>query len=102
MFDVVNWLLFDIKNYIDDCIDEDMARILMWEDILDQMKSLLKNHYIAVLKDLDKDLVVIEFNPDNNHFEGNDIVNPYWMPKSEYSNWVAAALEKEDFYRKLP
>lgn len=101
MFDTVNWIYFDINNYKDDYIDDGTARMLMWEDIMDQIKTLMKNNFIAVIKDLDKDLIAIEFNP-NNQFIKSDAVNPYWMRQVEYDEYISSKEEVEDFYRKLP
>ena len=101
MFDVVSNIYFDVNRYVTDDLSVGEARRCMYDDILKQIKILLKNRCIAVIKELDDDLISIEYNFNNDIVTENS-VNPYWLKEEEYNSIINKEKEIEDFYNKLP
>ena len=109
MFDTVNKVYFEIYNYVNseelpgNSKDRpgNMAREYMYDDIHEFIEILLKNKYTIVVKELDKNLVVIEYNFNNDYIK-TDATNPEWLTPEEHKYVTNHRKRREEFLRKLP
>ena len=101
MFNEVNKIYFEILNYEKRYGQKDMAREYMYYDIHDTLDMLLQNKYIVVVKEMDEDLVVIEYNFNNDYIK-SDAVNPYWLTEKEYNRIHLQKERLQEFFKKLP
>ena len=62
---------------------------------------MLKNKYTTVIKELDEDLVIIEYNFNNDYIK-TDATNPYWLTPEEYKALIRQEERRKEFFSKLP
>ena len=101
MFREVNKIYFEVLNYEKKYNSRSMGRDYMYDDIHDTLDMLLQNKYLAVVKELDEDLVVIEYNFNNDYIK-TDATNPEWLTPEERTYVINHRKRKEEFLRKLP
>lgn len=94
----MNEIEFCIENYLNDNISFDEARELMNKDISSIVSILLKNKYILVIKENNEDIITIEFEYSNYHYNNQqDTKNPYWITRPEFN-----FIESKEFWKRLP
>lgn len=101
MFDTVNKIYFEVLNYEKKYNSRSMGRDYMYDDIHNTLDMLLQNKYLAVVKELDEDLVVIEYNFNNDYIK-TDAPNPYWLLPVEYEKFCKQEERRKEFLRNLP
>ena len=77
-----NEIVFNIELYQYNNTYEE-AKSLMWEDITKFLVILMKNDQVAVIRDDDTDIIVIQYNHDE-HKESWGSLNPYWITDEDY------------------
>lgn len=55
----------------------------MWKDITSFMQTLFKNEYVAVAREEDFGIIVIEYEYDQN-CNCYGVANPHWITEDEY------------------
>lgn len=108
-FNKINELIFDVTSYLDEegvsPVHEEIslseARDLMYDDIGQFIRMLMKNKYVATVWGLDEDLMKLEFNFDNNQFKSHAIY-PIWVTKEEHNMIEEARKKEEERMLKLP
>lgn len=99
----MNVVEFSIDNYVDDNTSLNGARLLMINDVIFFINTLLNNKYIAVIKENQDDLITVEYEYSNYHYENQiDTKNPYWITKSDYYTILSNKKMEKEFYNKLP
>ena len=92
-----------LKNNIDSYYDIDSAKNALYTDVINTIEILLRNGYIVSICETRDELIVLNYEYDNNLFN-NDLStkNPYWITKTEYNDILQRREEKREFQLKLP
>ena len=95
----MNTLEFNIDSYY----DIDSAKNALYTDVINTIEILLRNGYIVSIHETRDELIVLNYEYDNNLFN-NDLStkNPYWITKTEYNDILQRREEKREFQLKLP
>lgn len=93
-FNKINEVIFDVASYLDEEISLSEARDLMYNDIGQFIRMLMKNKYVVTVWGLDEDLLKLEFNFDNTQFKSHAIY-PIWVTKEEHG-MIEEERKKED------
>ncbi len=99
----MNVVEFSIDNYTNDNTSLNESRLLMINDVIFFINTLLNNKYIVVIKENQDDLITVEYEYSNYHYENQiDTKNPYWITKSDYYTILSNKKMEKEFYNKLP
>lgn len=95
----MNTLEFNLDSYY----DIDSAKNALYTDVINTIEILLRNGYIVSIRETRDELIVLNYEYDNNLFN-NDLStkNPYWITKTEYNDILQRREEKREFQLKLP
>lgn len=108
-FNKINEVIFDVTSYLSeegvslvhDEISLSEARDLMYYDVGQFIRMLLKNKYVLTVWGLDEDLMKLEFNFDNTQFKSH-ATYPIWVTKEEHDMIEEARKKEEERMLKLP